>query len=253
MGVTYLLWDKMYNSNQCKCISSEDSQIVPIKEGNNTTIEPSYAPTHGPATSSPTAYPSKLPSEHPTAQPTLQPTIEIQFVQSHFVGDYKISAQTSSHGNWLLCDGSFIDPNHYPQLFSVIGYSFGSKVVGTVNRFALPDVEDHVVGINGNSYTMGTVTGSESVSLNEDNLPSHWHYLARTVCSGAYSSSSKPHLATYCNVGAGATFSDGNNEYTLEATHLSPTQFKSSSVGSGTPINIMQPTVFVGNLFIYAD
>eukprot|EP01083_Nonionella_stella_P177686 625273_1 len=103
------------------------------------------------------------------------------------VGDYKVSVQNQSHGNWLLCDGSFLDPRDYGQLFDVIGFSFGKNTSETeyvssgstyelLSTFALPNASDRVVGINGNTYKIGDKVGNESgISLSEDNIPPHSH------------------------------------------------------------------------------
>ena len=137
---------------------------------------------------------STILSESPSMKPSVQPT-----VQEHFVGDYKISAQNSSHGSWLLCDGSFIDSTYYSELFDSIGYSFGS-VSGNSSLFQLPNVSDHVIGMSGNLNSIGNVVGTEEVTLTEGNLPSHWHYIAqRSNCNGDYSETTHYYLADACH------------------------------------------------------
>ena len=69
--------------------------------------------------------PTFRPSNVPTLKPTLVPTMHYDLYQN-YVGDYKISFEQISHGHWLLCDGSFINKNTYPELFNIIGYTFGS-------------------------------------------------------------------------------------------------------------------------------
>ena len=65
--------------------------------------------------------------------------------------------------------------------------------------------------------------------------------------------SSYPYLAYYCPDSAGV-FSSSNNKYYLAGASTTPTQGRTTSVGGNQPlsIDIMQPTAFVGNLFIYA-
>ena len=175
--------------------------------------------------------------------PSLQPT-----TQEHFIGDYKISARNSSHGNWLLCDGAFIDSNNYPQLFDIIGHSFGS-FAGYQSLFRLPNVSDHVVDIVGSVNGIGNVVGTESVTLTEDNLPSHWHYIVRyNGCNG--NNGTGGYLAGHCTTSPWLTQSD--NYYKFRSQDRPPNRYQSGSVGNNEPLNIMQPTAFVGNLFIYA-
>ena len=269
LGVTYILLG--YNTDcSCSSIQTQSAYASNVDNVKNTTLIPSRIPTNSPTheptfsptnfptekptqipTFAPTQRPSSIPTLSPTQKPSLQPTIDYSFHQN-YIGDYKISLRDTNHSNWLLCDGSFIDPIDYPQLFNIIGYTFGQSST----LFALPDARDHVIGIDGNSNGIGTVRGNEEITLIEDNLPSHWHYVANGgACTSNWASSSAPYLAQHCDFNVGL-YSDGDGnirEYGLKATANEPVQFRSGSVGSGTSINIMQPTVFAGNLFVYSD
>ena len=245
-----------FQQPQSDCVCTKTQIISILNDIGYITDEPSL-----PITESPTNHPTLSPSEAvteppteiaetitnpPTNAPTLQPTTD------EFIGDYKVSARNASHGNWLLCDGSFIDSKEYPKLFDIIGYSFGSFSTFP-SHFGLPDARDRVVGINGYGNIMGESMGNEQITLSESNLPTHFHYvLSSGFCSGYYDATSRPYLAFNCNSGSGLLTNE-NFEYTLRATSTTSNQYRSSTVGSGTAISIMQPTVFVGNLFIYAD
>lgn len=54
------------------------------------------------------------------------------------VGDIKISAATSDHENWLLCDGAAVS-RQYP-LFILLGITFGAG--DGVTTFNIPDEAD---------------------------------------------------------------------------------------------------------------
>ena len=177
--------------------------------------------------------------------PSIQPTME-----EHFIGDYKISAINSSHGNWLLCDGSFIDSTNYPQLFGVIGHNFGS-FSAYPSLFQLPNVTDDVIGISGDLNSIGTEVGSEEITLTENNLPLHSHHLATNLgCNGDNEGSFGGYLAVGCTNSPWISQSD--NYYTFRSQSSPPNIYRSASVGNNEPLNIMQPTAFIGNLFIYA-
>eukprot|EP01084_Bolivina_argentea_P158120 275485_1 len=195
------------------------------------------------STLSPTTMNTQHHSEYPTNKPSLQPIID-HSIYENFIGDFKISAQNTSHENWILCDGSLIDSTEYPQLFNVIGYSFGS-FSEYPSLFRLPNATDHVVGINGHSYTMGKMIGNKEISLTENNLPSHSHYLLNSGNCATATTTSYSYLSATC-------FPNNWDNYRLGSSNNIPNTLKSGTVGSGTAINIMQPTVFVGNLFIYA-
>eukprot|EP01084_Bolivina_argentea_P290799 499630_1 len=196
----------------------------------------------------PSQSPSTIPSQSPTQNPTNAASAS-SHVYQHHIGDFKISAQASTHDNWLLCDGTSLNTTDYPQLFSVIGYMFG----GSNSLFTLPDPTDRVIGIVGNSYAHGTMTGNDTISLTEENMPSHWHYLAAsdslydTNTIYSYSESDRPYLYSDW------LYSNWARTYQLQAGADSPNGFHSSSVGNGTSFNIVQPTLFIGNLFVFAD
>ena len=196
-----------------------------------------------------TSIPTNNPSQSPTIQPSPSPTKSPIYTYLNYVGDYKISAQNTSHDNWLLCDGSFIDPNDYKQLFNVIGYSFGSQISGTVKEFALPNAMDHVVGINGDDNIIGDKIGQQSMNLDTDHIPKHSHLTIHNgQCSNTHGfSESQPYLVAGCGF-----MKDTVYAYSLQTTSSAPDAVRTSDVGEGKSFQLYQPTVFVGNLFIYA-
>ena len=284
IGVTYLFIDRMYTkTNDTKCTCSNVVEMISVENSTSiSSITPSNTPSVSPISSEPTPFPttyssdlfpsnspttvptklpSSIPSETPTEQPSLkptnsptnkpplQPTID-HSVYQNYIGDYKISAQTSNHGNWLLCDGTFVDPNIYSELYNIIGYSFGSKVIGTVNMFALPNGEDRILGIDGRSYSMGSNVGNEEITLNSANLPSHFHFIAASdLCDGNYQAIGREYLSQTC----WGLYNDDRHYYRFGGVNDTiPNRWKSSSVGEASAISVIQPTIFIGDLFIYA-
>tara|TARA_B100000035_G_scaffold16851_1_gene13580 strand:+ start:9277 stop:15027 length:5751 start_codon:yes stop_codon:yes gene_type:complete len=57
--------------------------------------------------------------------------------------------------SWVYCDGGYYDPAEYPLLYSVLGYEYGAKVVGSDTYFRVPDLRNRYVKgtgvIDGNS------------------------------------------------------------------------------------------------------
>jgi microcystin-dependent protein len=72
---------------------------------------------------------------------------------------------------WLLCDGAGYDPDDYPALFEVIGYSFG----GSGSTFYVPELIDKFVAGAGGDYDVGYEAGANSVQLAENQMPQHHH------------------------------------------------------------------------------
>lgn len=92
---------------------------------------------------------------------------------------------------WLLCDGSEVRKSEFGDLFIAIGYNFKDPAElsdNGVNFFALPDMRgrfplgvDNMGGAAANRVTsagataVGNNLGSESATIDLDNLPEHEH------------------------------------------------------------------------------
>lgn len=166
---------------------------------------------------------------------------------------------------WLLCHGQGIDTTTYADLFAVVGYTYG----GSGSTFNVPDLRGRVVagkddmggtsadrltnqsgGLNGDS--LGAAGGSETHTLSEAQLPAHRHFVAASVSVGSASSSvasvnSTTQVArTYQSPygGGGEIFS-----MQLSRTNDDADVGRSSSVGSGSAHNNIQPT-FILNYII---
>jgi len=78
---------------------------------------------------------------------------------------------------WALCNGQTLAISQNAALFAVIGTSFGGN--GTTT-FALPDLRGRVPVHQGQGpglsmYTVGEQTGSETVTLLQNQMPVHTH------------------------------------------------------------------------------
>ena len=72
---------------------------------------------------------------------------------------------------YLLCDGASINTADYPELFAVIGYSFGG--VGGV--FSLPNLIDRTIIGSSGTFAFGTLGGTTDETLDVSQIPSHSH------------------------------------------------------------------------------
>ena len=77
----------------------------------------------------------------------------------------------SAPSGWLLCDGGFYSVNAFPNLHSVIGYSYG----GSGETFRVPDLRGQLLRGKKGAETLGSKRGSETVTLSSGNLPNHTH------------------------------------------------------------------------------
>lgn len=161
------------------------------------------------------------------------------------LGDYKISSQPSNHGNWLICDGSAISRTTYSGLFTLFSGLTPTLPFGVGDgstTFNLPDLRGAVAGSIGLSglvasgsntpwsapttRAVGSYEGEEDHTLSSAELPN-------PLTSGA----------GIASVGGGAT-SVIMNTSAIGSGVI-------SNNGGGGAHNTMQPTVFIGNYFIY--
>jgi microcystin-dependent protein len=167
------------------------------------------------------------------------------------VGDFKWSARNADFSGWLVCDGRAVSRNIYSDLFSVIGTSFGAGD-GTTT-FNLPDVRGRVTGAIGQgsgltNRALGARVGAETHTLTASEMPSHNHSI-----------NDPGHTHTLGDIPIGNQGTDNafnstqaadNDRYT-GTTSNSATGISINSTGGGQAHNNMQPTIFLGNVFIY--
>ena len=198
-------------------------------------------------------------------------------------GDTKTSAVSIDHLGWLVCDGRSFPVTQFPFLFDVIGYSFGSN--GDGSQFMLPNPAGCVPGfvgtgvypINGANLgptprALGDLLGQETHILTMPELATHNHGVEATGGSNTSSNatgitasdSGHSHsmnnenkginVAGTANVVVGSGAADVNtNTGNANIVVTDPTHRHTiNPSGSNLPHNNMQPTMFIGNLFMYS-
>ena len=179
------------------------------------------------------------------------------------VGDIKMSVRNSDFDGWILCNGRSLSTATYPQLFALIGYTFG----GSGATFVIPNALGQTLGSAGGSYSFGTAVGSSTATLSTANLPPHTHS-GTTSTEGLHAHTSN---ANGGYGGLGLVTADGSN--TVTSADSSPNELNvwtnpialsinnngshnhafttDNGPGSSTAFSIMQPTLFMGYTFIY--
>lgn len=168
------------------------------------------------------------------------------------IGDLKWSIQAVDHEYWLKCDGRSLLRTRFPALFDLIGTTYGNDDSQT---FKLPDCRGRVVGCIGTGSGLtqrasGTMIGAETHTLTTPEMPSHTHSVNDPGHTHVVSN-------TVQKTGSGTPGSidnDGNEIDTTTTfnttTTTSTTGITISATGGGMPHNNMQPTIFIGNVFI---
>lgn len=173
------------------------------------------------------------------------------------VGDYKFSAQKKDHDGWLICNGRNVSRTQYAELFKVIGIDFGEG--NKTTTFALPDGRSRVAGAVGkgsglSTRSVGQRVGAETHKLSTGELPSHKHGYYDVIHS-----EHQDHLNKISNSNDKKKFTKysnpskfGSNGGTDKDNVGFQLKRNTDSLGSNQAHNNMQPTLFVGNLFIYS-
>lgn len=146
-----------------------------------------------------------------------------------YLGEIRMFGGTFVPYGWVSCDGSLLSINSNQALFAILGTTYGGNGVTT---FAVPDLRGRLAVHAGSGpgltpRTLGQQFGTESVSLNVAQMPSHQH----SMTGATTQTTDRP---------AGAAAAPGSS-YGTPTTPMAATQ----SAGQGLPHENMQPSLAV--------
>ncbi|MEL6203269.1 MAG: tail fiber protein [Pseudomonadota bacterium] len=158
-----------------------------------------------------------------------------------YVGDVMPVAFSYCPVGWTAASGGVLSIVGNEGLFSLVGTTYGGDGVST---FGLPDLRGrHAFGYGQSPglsfYPWGSKPGSETVVLNQNNLPSHSHDL-NLVAEGTNVSSSPVGASIFeRNAGAANAFRD-------TSTNLVAMSSQSiANAGQNQPIDIRSPALAI--------
>jgi microcystin-dependent protein len=127
-----------------------------------------------------------------------------------------------------LCDGQFLPINQNQALFALLGTTYGGNGQTT---FALPNLRGRVPIHEGQGHTLGEAAGSTSVTINQQTMAQHFHFLQGT-------SNSSGNVAV---LGGALLATTGNTIYTDPASLVTCGPTSVTSIGGSQPHNNMMP------------
>lgn len=211
------------------------------------------------------------------------------YVRSHIleIGDLKYSIKSADSNGWLVCDGRSLLRNSYPELFAVIGTTFG---FADEDSFNLPDCRGRVMAGASNAHAKGQYAGADTHAISVPELPAHAHTgataSAGTHNHGGSTGTDGAHTHTSNAIGGqgnvGLCVADGTNTvtdadetqgelnvwttpraltinsagahaHTISGDGSHSHNFTSDNTGGGQAMSLLQPTIYIGNVFIYAQ
>ncbi len=166
-------------------------------------------------------------------------------------GDIKDTGRATAAPGYLACDGSSYLRSAYPELFAVIGTSFGS-VDGT--HFSVPNAARRSrIGVGGTGTgvidnTIGSVGGEETHTLSSGEVPQHNHSFSGTTTATG--------LQVYTDAGGnagqpGVAWNGSHNhsqaiDVVAPASHTHNYSGTTGDTFGGGAHNVMQPSLVVG-------
>ena len=104
-----------------------------------------------------------------------------------YVGEIRMFGGNFAPAGWLFCDGSLQAISENDTLFQLIGTTYGGDGQST---FALPDLRSRVpvhqgTGPGLSTRIIGELAGTETVTLNNQQIPQHTHAVAVSSSTGS--------------------------------------------------------------------
>jgi microcystin-dependent protein len=152
------------------------------------------------------------------------------------VGVVLAYSSSNAPNGWLNCQGQELYRGDYPNLFAVIGTTYGAGDGSTT--FNLPNLAGRVVVGQGSgsgltARSMGATGGAETHTLTAGEMPSHSHDVSNTVQKSGFNTP--------------GSLDNGGNEIDTVTT----VSTASTSVGSGQAHNNMQPFAVLNYIIKY--
>ena len=156
-------------------------------------------------------------------------------MSDQFVAEIRIFPFNFPPTGWAFCDGQLMPISQNTALFSLLGTTYGGDGKST---FALPDMQGNVPMQPGQGQglslrDLGEMSGVESITLIQSEIPFHTHTLRGNNSNGDTPFPANNTLARYGNFNA--------YHQTTNANLVNSAPEALAPAGGGLPHNNMQP------------
>jgi len=154
--------------------------------------------------------------------------------QDGYIGEIRMIGFNFAPRGWAMCEGQLLPLSQNTALFSILGTTYGGN--GTSN-FALPDLRGRAPiqagqGPGLSLVALGQMSGQETVTLTQQNIPAHTHLVNATSADGTSGDPTG-------NIPANTKLLDKEYSNVVPNTTMNPTMLQ--PVGQNIPVNNMQP------------
>jgi microcystin-dependent protein len=156
-----------------------------------------------------------------------------------YVGEIRMFAGNFAPAGWMFCEGQLLPISENETLFQLIGTTYGGDGQET---FGLPDLRGRLPQHQGNGFILAETGGTEEVTLNVNQMPSHTHALLANTGSGNSANVQGNILATSSAV---QVYRESNPNSNMSPSAIGP-------VGGSQPHTNFQPYLcidFIISLF----
>jgi microcystin-dependent protein len=147
-----------------------------------------------------------------------------------FLSEIRIFSFNFPPKGWAFCNGQFLPINQNQALFALLGTTYGGNGQTT---FALPNLKGRLPLHFGSGHQLGEVAGSEAVTITQQTMPQHIHFVQAASVNGDtdFPGNPAPNLLAAANA---VMYRAPDNLITLVPSMV-------SSVGGSQPHTNMMP------------
>lgn len=162
----------------------------------------------------------------------------LNLMNPSYIGAIYIFGGNFAINGFALCQGQLMAISQNDTLYVLLGTTFGGDGVQT---FGLPDLRGRVAVGQGQGpglspYVIGQRSGTESVTLTTNTMPSHTHIINASSLAGTTSkATTSSYLAETVSGTTPKTF------YNTAAANVTLSNSTIGNAGSSIPVSIIQP------------